>query len=160
MNKFFVSVCYIGLLPFAPGTFGSLAGVVLGLTIEFWLGFPALLIAAVTLFLFGWIGTQNYISKNKKKHDPQEIVIDEVVGQLVSFLPISFYIWYNNSDELNSGFYNWLLAFLLFRLFDIYKPWPVSWADKLTSSLGVMLDDLLAGFCSALFIFGFILIFS
>ena len=94
MNKIFVTVFYIGLLPRAPGSFGSLAGVIIGLCLQMLGGFFLLIFAITTMFLLGWVFTTRYISKTPTVHDPQEIVIDGVVGQLVSYLPISLYIFF------------------------------------------------------------------
>ena len=152
MNKIFLSFFYIGFAPYAPGTFGSLAGIILGLLIQSFFGFFGLLATITLLFLLGWKATKNYVSQNSENHDPQEIVVDEVVGQLVSYLPISFHIYFFKSEGFISTFYDWMIAFLLFRFFDIFKPWPVNWADKMNSALGVMLDDLTAGlYCAIVF---------
>ena len=158
MNKILVSVFFIGFLPFAPGTFGSLAGLILGLLLQVSGGFPLFITSTLLIFLIGWYSSINYILTKKNQHDPQEIVIDEVVGQLLSCTPISFYIWVSNSESVYSTFYNWLIAFILFRAFDIFKPWPVNWADKINSGLGVMLDDIVAGVYSALLLCAIILL--
>ena len=152
MNKLMVSALYVGILPYAPGTFGSLVGILIGLLVQELGGFPLFLISTAFLFFVGWRGCTLYLLMKPDEHDPQEIVIDEIVGQLVSYCPISFYLWVTNSENWNSVFFDWLLAFILFRVFDIKKPWPVSWADKRRSALGVMLDDLLAGFYTAIII--------
>tara|TARA_Y200000002_G_C22576219_1_gene618807 strand:+ start:272 stop:760 length:489 start_codon:yes stop_codon:yes gene_type:complete len=155
MNKIFVSAFFIGFLPFAPGTFGSLLGVLLGFLVQTVSGFPIFMSLTILLFFTGWYASKKYIAKNSVKHkidDPQEIVIDEIVGQLISYSPISFYIWVSKSDYFYSNFYDWLIAFALFRLFDIFKPWPINLADKIPSALGVMLDDVIAGLYSVIII--------
>lgn len=150
MNKIFVSVLYIGFLPVAPGTFGSLFGIILGIIIQSTGGFPLLIATIFILFLIGWNSANNYIKKNNVIADPQEIVIDEVVGQLLSYLPISLYLWFFNEKSFHSTYFDWLITFILFRAFDIFKPWPINWADKIDSGLGIMLDDLIAGLYTAI----------
>jgi phosphatidylglycerophosphatase A len=122
----------VGLIPIMPGTWGSLAAMPSAWAILAVLGTKGLAIAiAVTLFA-GWWAASTLI-KASGISDPGFVVIDEVVGQWLVLLAAP-------PDPLA-----WLLAFLLFRIFDIWKPWPVRWADReITGGLGVMLDDLLA----------------
>ena len=148
---------YIGFLPFAPGTFGSLAGIVLFLLIQTLGGFPLLIFSIILIFVTGCISSHYYILENNHEHDPQEIVIDEVVGQLVSCIPISFNIWWFNSNGFSIFSFDWIIAFAIFRVFDIWKPWPINIADRIKSAFGVMLDDLIAGAYSAIVIYGLIL---
>ena len=122
----------LGLIPFAPGTFGSLFGLALVFILSF-LSWPiyfatTILICAVSLWLVGV-----YLNSTLSK-DPKEVVIDEVVGILVTFLlvPVSWV--------------NLVIGFLLFRFFDIVKPPPISFFDrKVPGSTGVMADDIVAG---------------
>lgn len=122
---------YTGYLPFAPGTFGSLFAILLILL------FPLLtnpLIIAI-LFIIGVIFS-NYEEKISGIKDDPKIVIDEIVGIMVTFMGIKL---------------NWLIiiiGFILFRFFDIYKPIYINKAQKLPAGWGVMLDDLLAGLLS------------
>jgi phosphatidylglycerophosphatase A len=122
-----------GLAPKAPGTFGSLAALPFGLAAAYWGGPYAVLALAAVIFLIGIRETGRYIS-NGGNHDPGEVVIDEVAGQLMplAFIPI--------------GFLPYLAAFILFRAADILKPWPCSLIDRTsTSAFGVMADDIVAG---------------
>ena len=122
-----------GLAPRAPGTFGTLAA--LPVVVFAWWALPALWYAVLTLplFLLGVYASERTANDSGIK-DPGAIVIDEWVGLWASALWLPFH-WLNV-----------LLIFVLFRLFDILKPWPVSWADRRCSGgLGIMLDDLLAG---------------
>jgi phosphatidylglycerophosphatase A len=82
-------------------------------------------------------------------HDPSEIVVDELVGQWIALLPLSYAAW---SMEINVlvMWPGWIAAFVLFRLFDIWKPWLVGWADRRGDALGVMLDDVIAGVFAAI----------
>ena len=121
-----------GLAPFAPGTFGTLAAVPLYLLMQP-LSLPLYLAVVVVAFVAGiWIcgaaGTDLGV------HDHGGIVWDEFVGLWVTMIaaPVGW---------------QWIvIGFLLFRLFDIWKPWPIGWADQqLSGGLGVMLDDVIAG---------------
>jgi phosphatidylglycerophosphatase A len=149
MVKFIVTIFYVGLLPKAPGTFGSIAAILIGYWIQLFGGLPLLMFSIIVCFFSGWALTNLYLSKNSLRHDPQEIVIDEVTGQWISYLPISLYIWVFESNISLSTWFTWVIALILFRIFDIWKPWPISWADKKHTSLGVMLDDVLAGIYAA-----------
>ena len=140
INIFFISVLGIGFIPFASGTFGSLAGVFLGYIINIF-NFNIFYFLIPILFLLGVIGSNIYENKTGKK-DSSIIVIDEVVGQLISMMPIM-----NNN-------YLIFLSFFIFRLFDIFKPWPASYIDKnIKGGLGVMLDDVVAGTYTAILVF-------
>ena len=133
----------IGLLPIAPGTFGSMLGIVLFLAIAhlylpiFWLGMMILI-----LYFVSYLAVQSAL-KIIKRPDPGEIVIDEVLGMMLVMMTIP-------PDP------KWIfLAFILFRIFDILKPWPVNQVDsKLKNALGVILDDLLAALYAGIIIVG------
>lgn len=123
-----------GLVPKAPGTAGSVAALVFALPVPL-LGLPSylLFIAAMLLLPIGIWASGRYADARGVK-DPNAVVIDEVVGQwmVLAVAPATI-----------AG---WLIAFGLFRLFDIRKPWPASWADrKLDGGTGIMLDDVIAG---------------
>ena len=101
-----------------------------------------------------WYYTYVYVLKNKI-HDPSEIVIDEFLGQLISLTPILFLNIFKlekvNLYELM------ILSFLLFRFFDIFKPWPIYIVDKLRTSLSILLDDVIAGIFSSTILFIYLL---
>jgi len=127
-----------GLLPVMPGTWGSLVALPCAWVIRSLWGVVGLAIAAVIVFAVGcWAaGT---IAKASDVKDPGAIVIDEVAAQWLVLLPAPL-------DPLS-----YVAAFLLFRVFDIWKPWPVGWADRqVHGGLGVMLDDVLAAVYAAL----------
>ena len=127
----------VGLAPMAPGTWGSLAALPFAGVIVWSGGEAALLAAAVLAFGAGLWGAA-YIGR-AGRHDDDVIVIDEVMGQWLAILPVAYDLHY------------YVVAFLLFRLFDIAKPWPASWIDRrLCTPLGVMLDDLVAGLYAGL----------
>ncbi len=151
----------LGLSPIAPGTFGSLLGVGLAyllisnLKFEILLLQNALLLISLILTLIGiWAGTR--AERIFERKDASQIVIDEVAGQLVAFACVAPY-----SARLE-GRWSWafITAFALFRLFDIFKPYPINKLQDLTGGFGVMMDDVLAGIYAALglsFILFFIL---
>ncbi len=122
-----------GLLRPAPGTMGSLAAIPFGYAIA-WAGGPLwLLIAAVVRLVIGTISAGAY-GKKSGTTDDQSIVVDEVVGIWIAALPAGTYVW------------PWVAAFFLFRLFDIWKPWPASFFDNRSKGgFDVMMDDVVAG---------------
>jgi phosphatidylglycerophosphatase A len=117
----------------APGTWGSAAALPFGWLL-WWLGGPpALAIAAGVVFLIGWWASERIVRMDGLE-DPSWVVIDEVAGQWLTLLLTP------------PSLIGYAVGFALFRLFDIWKPWPVSWADsQIKGGLGIMLDDILAG---------------
>ncbi|WP_371224176.1 phosphatidylglycerophosphatase A [Roseovarius sp. 2305UL8-3] len=142
------TVCYVGYLRPAPGTWGSLAALPLGWLIHV-IGGPWLfLIAIIAGFIKGvWATAQ--LTQGTEDHDPSEIVIDEVVGQWIALLPLSFGAWHVGANIL-ALWPGWVTAFIAFRAFDILKPGPIGWADRRNDAMGVMLDDVIAGAFAAL----------
>ncbi|PRY26719.1 phosphatidylglycerophosphatase A [Aliiruegeria haliotis] len=133
-----------GLLRPAPGTWGTLAALPFGYLLHGLGGFP--LLAAATFALFGiglWATAAE--TRGRDDHDPSEIVIDEAVGIWIALWPLSAGLWHAGADPWLFPYPGWVGAFVMFRLFDIWKPWPVSWADRKHTPLGVMLDDVIAG---------------
>jgi len=135
----------VGYAPIAPGTFGSALGVALFVPLS---GLHPLLFALTTATLLA-LGTW---AADRAEHgfgqkDDGRIVIDEVVGQLIALAPLLF------CANLAGSYWCALLGagFLLFRLFDIWKPGPVAWAERhFRAGAGVMLDDVAAGALAAL----------
>ncbi len=122
-----------GLAPKAPGTFGTLAALPFAWVIREAYGEWNLFYASFVLFFIGWWVSAEYVKKIGRE-DPKEVVIDEVVG-----------MWLVISACQTSNINILIIVFLLFRLFDIWKPWPISWVDrKVKGGLGIMLDDILA----------------
>jgi phosphatidylglycerophosphatase A len=119
-------------LPIAPGSWASLAVLPVAWAIRSHLGTTGLGVATVIVFTIGcWAAAT--VAKASGIEDPKAIVIDEVTAQWLVLVPAPL-------DPLT-----YTLAFLLFRFFDIWKPWPVRWADRhVKGGLGIMLDDLLA----------------
>ena len=129
----------LGYLPWAPGTWGSLLGLPLAYLLMD-LGYWKWLVLLLLIVLSVWSA---YLTMRRiHQHDPKEIVCDEVVGLMLVLL------WVHPQ-----GLFAWGACFILFRLFDIIKPWPISWVDNnLKTAWGVVFDDLLAG-VGAVFIY-------
>lgn len=147
MTHVIATVFYIGHLRPAPGTWGSLAALPAA-AILYALGGPyAVVVACGATYALGlWATTVE--TAGKPDHDPSEIVIDEVVGQWLALLPVLFGAAGAGADLL-ALWPGWIAAFVLFRLFDIWKPGPVGWADRRNDATGVMLDDAIAGLMAA-----------
>ena len=126
-----------GLSPKAPGTMGTIVAVLIYLLLP---SMPPIIYAGLILlsFVFGiWICAKT--AEDLGVHDHGGIVWDEFVGYWITMFMAP------------SGLFWVLLGFVLFRLLDIFKPWPIKWADKeLAGGLGIMLDDVLAGIMAAL----------
>ena len=159
LSRFIATVGYVGYLRPGPGTWGSLAGCILAVPIIFYGSFPSLVVASVIVFFVGLWATQ--VMTKDGPHDPSEIVVDEVAGQWVALMPLGFmdYVFRGwGSTTIGEAAQDWwlaiLIAFVLFRIFDIFKPWPVSWADRRDDAMGVMLDDVIAGIMAAIVFFG------
>lgn len=121
----------VGFLPVAPGTFASVAGSPLVWLTDRLGGPLGALFLAVFLLLAFW--SADRAGKMAGQDDPREIVVDEVAGLLVALFLIPF------------SWLNLIVGFILFRVFDILKPFPLKRAEKLGGGLGIVLDDLLAG---------------
>lgn len=133
-----------GLLRPAAGTWGSAAAALLGVLILQFLGFPVLVAATAVVIVLGFWACQIELA-NRPGADPSEIVIDEVAGQWIALLfPAAAFWWHGDAGWM--PWPAWAAAFLLFRLFDVWKPGPIGWADRRHDPAGVMLDDLIAGF--------------
>lgn len=123
-----------GLAPRAPGTFGSLAAIILAPFLFMPWSLPVRLGVLAALFLLGALAASRAEALLGQK-DPGSVVIDEVLGQWVALLPFAYLLWWELA-----------LAFGLFRLFDIAKPWPVKASeDWLPGGFGIMIDDVFAG---------------
>ena len=123
----------IGRIRPAPGTWGSLAAMPAML-----LGPAGAAILACLVGVLGWVAVRSVLA-DRPADDPGWIVVDEAAGMLVALAAL----------PAGAGWVGAVAAFLLFRAFDILKPWPVSWADGLHGATGVMLDDILAGAIAA-----------
>ena len=143
MKKIFLLIatfCGLGYVPFAPGTVGSLAsfiiwGPLIFFKYSFWIRFLILIIVIIIAIL-----SSNESVKYFKIKDPKQIVIDEVAGMGVVLLFV------------DSEYFIAILGFILFRFFDILKPWPIKKIEKLPNGFGVVLDDIMAGIYSLFFL--------
>jgi phosphatidylglycerophosphatase A len=132
-----------GYFPWGPGTIGSLAAVLIAAALHTWLGADRLELLLLTLLLLGpaiWAATQT--ERLLDREDPGLVVIDEVLGQWVTLLGATALRWKT-----------FVAAFILFRLFDIWKPWPVRWFETLPEGIGIIADDLAAGLYGALMLY-------
>ena len=128
--RFAATFFYLGKLPVAPGSFGSLGTLLLWLLLP--VSYSIQLSVLVFLFILGVYSSER-VAEYMDDHDPSEVVIDEAVGMGISLfmLPHSFVLY--------------LLAFVLFRIFDIFKPSFIYQIQELPGGWGIMLDDVLAG---------------
>ena len=134
ISVFLSTFAFTGRFPIAPGTVGSFIAVLLAWPILMKFGVLGLATATIIIFIVGVWAVDIY-QTHTGANDGNEIVIDEVAGQWLTLLVASL-------DIVHLG-----IGFLLFRLFDIWKPWPICWVDfNLKGGFGVMADDILAGF--------------
>ena len=147
MSKLVATFFFVGLMRPAPGTWGSLAALPVAWVVMQWAGYLGLMVATLLIFLAGTWATIEQ-TRDSEDHDPSEIVIDEVVGQWIALLPVAYGAQLMSLPALNL-WPGWIAAFVLFRLFDIRKPWLVGAADRRNDPLGVMLDDVFAGLYAA-----------
>jgi len=145
-NTLFVTMFGLGKIPIIPGTFGSLATVVvLYLFFHiFNISSNIILIGLIIIFIYSFSAVALHIKNNENK-DPKEVVIDEFIGQSI---PIYLYeISHGIEKNPNDAIIFYGICFVLFRYFDIMKPFPVSFFDKnFKNSFGVIMDDVCAGF--------------
>ena len=138
----------IGKIKYAPGTFASLATCFLFLLLINIINIPLLFLITLTIFLYFFVAINNSFNEFESE-DPQEIVIDEVVGQMLPLLAIPIY---ETLYPLPTIYYC-ISAFVFFRLFDIWKPYPISYVDNnVKGASGIMFDDIFAGFYSIIII--------
>ena len=122
----------VGKFKYAPGSMGSISALPLAWWLSNSYGSQALIIVSVILFIIGVWASETYANKIGQT-DPGSVVIDEIAGQLFTLCFVTVDFW-----TLAAGF-------ILFRFFDIKKPWPISWVDKrVKGGFGIMLDDIIA----------------
>jgi phosphatidylglycerophosphatase A len=170
-----IATCLVGYLPIAPGTLGALLGVLFYLLVfafghhvlfaqvehnalnETLVGMVEATITLVVIFLVTMVGiwAASRAERLLQKKDPSIVVIDEVAGQMIALLsaPLWLHTWWSV-----------LAAFILFRVFDIWKPYPIRRLEALESGLGIMADDLVAGvyalIVNSVLISGYLLVIS
>lgn len=132
-----------GYAPKGPGTAGSLAALVIAIALNYYAGAGRVTLLVLTAILLApGIWSAGVVAKETNKTDPQIVVIDEVIGQWITLAGAATFNWKS-----------WLAAFLLFRLFDIWKPAPVRQLERLPGGWGIVADDVMAGVYGALAIF-------
>ena len=156
-SHIFATLFGVGLLPFAPGTWGSLfvlisffyTNIYLSINVQFF--YLLLLVIILFAILVCYFATKE-LSDNEK--DQKSIVIDELAGVWIAFIPVSGIVMMQ--DFLTYS----VLAFLLFRVFDIWKPYPIGFIDKkIKNHIGIVLDDLVAGLYAATIIWLILILF-
>ena len=143
-NLFFLTFFFIGKIKYAPGTVASLVACLLFLLLINIFTISVILLFTLIIFCYYFVAINNCFEAFDAE-DPQEIVIDEVVGQMMPLLAIPIYETLYPLPKI----YYCVAAFLTFRLFDIWKPFPISYVDNnVKGALGIMLDDILASIYS------------
>ena len=146
INFLFVTFFGIGTIRYAPGTITSLITTVLLFSSFHILNLSkaTILTILIAIFLYSFLAIANYIKEDSNK-DPKEVVIDEVIGQSI---PIYLYeVAHGANKESKEAILFYIYIFILFRFFDIKKPFPVNFFDKkFKNSFGVIMDDVIAGF--------------
>ena len=145
LNYLFVTCFGIGSFRFAPGTITSLITVFFLYSLFHIINLSnfVILTSLIIIFLYSFYAVAEYIKDNQNK-DPKEVVIDEFIGQSI---PIYLYeVSHNTAKDSSEAVLIYLYIFILFRYFDIKKPFPVNYFDKkYKNSFGVILDDVIAG---------------
>ena len=149
LNKLISTFFYTGFLRPAPGTWGSVAGMILAYILLITIDLFTFCLILLFTTLVGFWATKHYIQHNSEKSDPSEVVIDEVIGQWIAVLPIGFTLKVTEFSNKELWLV-WLWAFVSFRFFDIIKLGLIGWADNLDGAFGVLLDDILAGIAAGL----------
>jgi len=144
-NSLLVTMFGLGKIKFMPGTFGSLATVIFLFYLFHSLNISSniILIGLIIIFMYSFYAVSTHIRDSKNK-DPGEIIIDEFLGQSI---PIFLYeISHGTTKESGEAIIYYTLFFILFRYFDIMKPFPVCFFDKnFKNCFGVIMDDICAG---------------
>tara|TARA_B100000700_G_scaffold174756_1_gene192944 strand:+ start:3380 stop:3883 length:504 start_codon:yes stop_codon:yes gene_type:complete len=145
-DKCLVTMFGLGKVKIIPGTIGSFVTVIIlyNLFHTFNVSLNKILLVLIIIFIYSFYAVANYIKYSENK-DPKEIVIDEFIGQSI---PIYLYEISHGTDKSSEeAFIFYIICFLLFRFFDIIKPFPVNFFDKnFKNSFGVIMDDVCAGF--------------
>ena len=143
-NIFFITFLSAGKVKYGPGTFASLIACLIFFVLNFFFNFSFILIVLLIIFSYSFVAINNSFEEFDED-DPNEIVIDEVVGQILVLLGIPIYETLFLINEL----YYYIGAFILFRIFDVWKPYPINYVDNnVKGALGIMLDDVLAAIYS------------
>ena len=143
-----IATCGVGYLPLIPGTFGSLVGIGIFLLLR---RTPAALVVSILAVTVAgiWAGSRTEALAGRK--DPGKVVVDEVAGQLIATLPLAFFKQWSIAAVM--------VSFVLFRFFDIVKPYPANRLQELKGGFGIMYDDLVAGVYAAVLVWVFVKFF-
>ena len=167
--RIFLTCCFIGMLNPCPGTLGSFVGIVLSYFVYNSIGsytFYTLLLLCV--FLAVGVLSDSFYSKTIKITDPKEVILDEIIGQIFSINLLYYFAYWAEcyisihniplfviKGYLLNSFDTklpYVVNFIFFRIFDIAKPYPINYIDKkFKGGIGIMLDDIVAGFFAAIF---------
>ncbi|MEN9782240.1 MAG: hypothetical protein RL208_390 [Pseudomonadota bacterium] len=142
--KIITTFFYSGTIKYAPGTFGTLAGLLFYILIMQKLPFHTQFIYLIATIILGYFATKRYINAVLKNPDadPKEVVIDEVIAILLINIIINYILSFSNQKM---SYKHYLTIFVIFRTLDITKIYPISWFDKnIKGSLGIILDDIVA----------------
>jgi phosphatidylglycerophosphatase A len=131
LARFVATAGFVGHAPLAPGTAGSLVALPIAWLVFPWLSPYGLMLALLCSFGIALWAAGQQVSGDQK--DPQHVVIDEVIGQMVTLLFVP------------PTFATWAAGFVLFRLFDVVKPFPARQSEKLVGGWGIVIDDVIAG---------------
>jgi len=160
LNTLLVTMFGLGKIPKIPGTFGSLATVIVLYFFFHILEISSniILVYLIIIFIYSFSAVAAHI-KDKENKDPKEVVIDEFIGQSI---PIYLYeISHGTEKSPDEALIFYGVCFILFRFFDILKPFPVSFFDKnFKNSFGVIMDDVCAGFYVVLSLICFMVLSS
>ena len=160
INTLFVTMFGLGKLTKIPGTFGSLATIFILYVLFHKLNLSSnlILVVLIIIFIYSFFAVESHIKDNENK-DPKEVIIDEFIGQSI---PIYLYeISHGTVKSADEAIIFYSLCFVLFRFFDIVKPFPVSFFDKnFKNSFGVIMDDVCAGFYVVLSLICFMVLSS
>ena len=130
-----IATCGVGYLPLIPGTFGSLVGVGIFLLLVQRVS-PLVIVVSILVITFAGFWAASRTEELSGRKDPGKVVVDEVAGQMIALLPLTFFA----TTALAV-----IVSFILFRLFDIVKPYPAGRLEGLKGGFGIMCDDLVAG---------------
>ena len=159
-NSLFVTMFGLGKIRFMPGTFGSLATVIILYYLFHVLNISSSIVfmGLIIIFVYSFYAISEHI-KDRENKDPSEIIIDEFLGQSI---PIYLYeISHGTTKDGGEAIVYYSLFFILFRYFDIMKPFPVNFFDKnFKNTFGVIMDDICAGFYVVLTLVCFMIIKS
>ena len=159
-NSLFVTMFGLGKVKIIPGTFGSLATIIILYIFFHILNISSniILLVLVVIFIYSFSAVENHIKDSENK-DPGEIIIDEFIGQSI---PIYLYeISHGTEKSSDEAIIIYVICFILFRFFDIKKPFPVSYFDRnFKNSFGVIMDDVFAGIYVVLSLISFMVLSS